>query len=361
MTDQEKLLSIMPPLARLNAWARLEYKDQLDMHEMPSRIYAWKKMAIGAAMKLGMATQRIIGVERSCKACKGTGEYKWVDWNDEDHVDYQDCRRCGATGKVILRFVESTIAGQYRFHTPRPRWDLGVFTPEDFEAVQPGGTDWEPEQPGAPLERLEFIRLINQVEAIIPVPEPRFGSSTEYSLHLGELPGCWICGSINCRYSWDLYRMQIGLRWKAGLCEACEQTDTWAFVEPTWPVSLHAIRNERDSFPRWHDRPPLPPMANDPAVLEWLARRQIYPGCYPPGDYAYTASGDFVRVKSATATDAVVGVVDRHGWTGTWDGRPVREYIGWLNEAVLTLPQSSLRGTARNPYVTEFDWSEVCA
>lgn len=83
MTDQGKLLSILPPLARLNSWARVPYDQQLDMHEMARRIYRWKNLAIGAAIKLGMAALRIVAVERPCKTCKGTDTYVWQDWNDD--------------------------------------------------------------------------------------------------------------------------------------------------------------------------------------------------------------------------------------------------------------------------------------
>lgn len=361
MTDSEKILTIMPAIARLNCWARLAFADQLDMHEMPQRIYGWKRSAIAAAMKLGMATQRIVAVPRSCKTCKGTGEYRWENWNDEYDVRFEDCRRCAASGQVVLRFVESRIADRWTFHTPRPKWDLGVFTPEDFEAAT-GDTDWTPEQPGAPLGRLELIRLINQIETVILAgrqPEARMGSATEYTLHMGELPFCWICGALNVRYSHDIWRGSIGLRWKAGVCDACEITGEGVARPPVWPMNLHPLRNERDNFPAWHDRAPLPPMAHTPEVREWLERRQIYTGCYPPGDYAYTSSGDFVRIKSTTALEAIVEVVDRHGFTGEWNGRQVCEWVGWLHEAELRLAQSTLRPSGRNPYVHPDPWGEV--
>lgn len=335
MTDEEKILSIMPALAKLNAWARLPIQKQLDMSGLASQIYRWKRSAISAAMKTGLATQRIIAVERPCKACRGTGTYTWIDWNDEDHVDYQPCRRCLSTGKVILRFVESTIAGRTKFHTPRPKWDLGVFTELDFEATMPSQTDWTPEQPGLELDRVELIQSINQIESVI-CDRGLKQLNESYSLHLGMSPGCWICGSINCRFDYGIWR-PIGLRWKSAICDDCDRTDAWLSVKPTWPVNLHRLRSEKDLYPGWHDRVPLPFLASDPAVVEWLARRQIFPGRYPPGDLAWTANGDMVRVLQTKPIDYEVEVVDRYGWTGTWEGQSCREYIGWMHGAQITL------------------------
>lgn len=357
MTDQEKLLSILPALAKLNSFARLPFEQQLGMYSAVPWIYSWKRGAIAAAIRLAMASHRIIAVERSCKACKGTGTYEWHDWNDEDHVEYERCRRCGATGKVILRFVESTLSSGWRAHTPRPKWDLGIFTEAEFEAAQPGDTDWTPEQPGQPLERLEFIRMINQVESVVYENGIKrgYGSYAEsFGLHLGELAGCWICGSINVRYVWGISRSQIGLQWQAGMCDRCQESAAWKDIAPSWPVNLHRLRDESPE-----DRAPLPPLASDPAVLEWLARRQIYAGMYPPQDLAYAPGALMVRVKSATPAAYVVEVLDRWGHNGTYNGEICREYIGPLNDAELVLARDSLRSTARDPYVPQFDWSEV--
>lgn len=334
MGDVDKLLSIMPALSRLNAWCRVEYKQKLDMDSLTPQIYKWKHGAIAAAMRLGIAQLRIVQVPRPCKTCKGTGTYEWVDWNDEDNVDYQPCRRCGATGKVVLRFVESNIAGT-KWHTPRPRWDLGYFAEDAWESAA-APTDWEPEQPGAVLERLELIRLVNQVEAVVYEGRsiPRSHSYDGYGLHLGMQPGCWICGSINCRSDYKIWR-PIGLRWDSALCEDCWRIEAWMLVDPTWPVTLHHLR-ERDNYPAWHDRVPLPLLASDPAVLEWLARREIFPGGYPAGDYAFTCSGHFGRVVSATPQDVQFEIDGQH--EGLWGGATVR------------LPHRALRPTGRNPF-----------
>jgi hypothetical protein len=334
----EKLLSVMPALSRLNSWCRVEYKDQLGMESMVSRIYGWKRAAIAAAMRLGIAQLRLVSVPRSCRTCKGTATYIWQDWNDEDHVEYETCRRCQGTGKVILRFVESTI-GETKWHTPRPKWDLGLFDEDACEKIAVA-TDWEPGQPGAVLDRLEFIRLINQVETVIyegrTPPQP--GSYDGWGIHLGMQAGCWICGSINCRTDYKIWR-PIGLRWDSAVCDDCWRTEAWSSIAPTWPMTLHPLR-ERDSYPAWHDRVPLPPLARDPAVVEWLARRQIFPGAYPAGDHAYTCNGYFGRVLSADP-HGVVFQVDEHWTAGMWQGVELR------------LRHDMLRPTGRNPFTCD--------
>src|SRR5579859_1495171 len=149
--------AVLSALSRLNSWARVSFEDRQDMHDAVSAIYAYKRAVIKRAIEAGTAILRIVAVERPCKTCKGTGEFKRWDRYDEDYYEPEDCRRCGATGRVTLRFVESAIfadgdtAGNPAtatagitvanpasasatpphavvWHTPRPKWDLGTFT-----------------------------------------------------------------------------------------------------------------------------------------------------------------------------------------------------------------------------------------
>jgi hypothetical protein len=352
---QQKLLSILPSLSALNAWMRAPYGQKLDM-EPP--VYQWKNAVIAAAMREGIAQLRIVAVERPCRTCKGTGTYIWVNWHDEDDRRYEPCRKCAETGKVTLRFVESKIH-RWTFHTPRPRWDLGYFADDAWDKPHP--TDWEPEQPGRPMERLELFAHLNAVESVIYEGrriEPRYGNASNYTLHLGDMPLCWICNERETHYRWDVYR-HCGLRWKAGLCEICDDHVAWKDVTPTWPVNLHRLDERGNTFPEWGDRVPLPPIASDPIVLQWLERRHVYPGRYWPGELAYSSCGDLVRVVEATQASYEVEVIERWGWTGTWEGRPQREHIGWLHEAKLIV--QDLYPTGRRSYLPQFDWSEVRA
>lgn len=309
-------------------------------------IYQWKRAIIAAAVRHGLASLHIVAVPRKCKTCDGTGEFKRWDRDVDNYYEGEDCRRCGATGNVVLRFVEARV-DRFVWHTPRPKWDLGIFEEDDWTAGVVGGTDWEPEQPGRPIERMELIRLLNQVEAVMyeAAPPPRDWGSLKYSLHLGKFFNCWICGGTDVRNTWDVYRTDAGLRWESGVCEDCWRTAKWTDIQPTWPMNLHHIRNERD-IPQWHDHVPLPAVAFSPDVLEWMARRQIFPDRYPPASFGYTVSGDIERVLSATPTSYTVEVVDNH-----------YNYRGPLDGATVVV--NELGPSARNCYLPEFDWAEL--
>ena len=112
MTERQ-ILEALPAIATLNSFARVPYEQRVDMTDARTAIYAMKHRLIRHAIDLGLCKIRLVAVERDCKTCRGTGTYIWQDWNDEDHQEYQDCRRCAGTpGRVTLRFVETDIAGE---------------------------------------------------------------------------------------------------------------------------------------------------------------------------------------------------------------------------------------------------------
>lgn len=225
------------------------------------------------------------------------------------------------------------------------------------------------------MGRLELICLINQVERVIAPTVPRYGSATYYTLNLGEIPGCWVCGvgpasefsafskpylciPMKSKLSGTnkIWRGSIGLCWEAKICDRCEEVGAWTHLDLAWPMNLHRA-NEGDNHPAWHDRVPIPEIARDPQIVEWLARRQIYFGRYPPNDLAWTRSGDMVRVLEASPREYLVEMIDRHGHNGTSNGRETREWIGPFNEEKMRL--ADLLPTARNPYLPQFDWESV--
>ncbi len=316
MTAAE-LVSTLPAMARLNNWCRVPFDQKLGMHDAERWIYAYKRFVIGAAIRLGMAALRLVAVERPCKTCKGTGLYEWVNWHDEDDVRFEDCRRCGATGKVLLRFVQSTIDG-IRWHTPRPRWDLGVFTEAEWEALSSTTTDWEPEQPGQPMERLDLIRALNEVERTLyagRLIRRRFGSGY-YSLDLGKILDCAFCGApCSGHYpecTWRIVRP--GMLFERAVCTRCHDRAAWRDWPLVWPANLHWPR-ERDNFPEWSDRCPLPPIARDPAVTEWLGRRGIVEGLLPVGEHGVVSGmGLFVEIVGLDGNKAIYTVADNQHW-----------------------------------------------
>lgn len=316
MTESD-ILAILPPLKALNSWARLPHAERMDM-DCNSAIYWLKNRVIKRAVELGMASIRIVGVERPCKTCKGTGTYTWVDWNDEDNVDYQDCRRCGHTGRVLLRFAETTIAG-VRFHTPRPHGAFLPIHPADWEKYE--STDWEPEKPGKPLTRPALFRALNEAERIfaggklIRWDMGPWRNPMAYHLMLGEVRECFVCGAqgqptpgSTWLYTHTVYRP--GLLWKQFICDrnASNCAERAMRFPRQWPASLYRERcggrwND-DTYP-WKERCPLPSLAHEPYVEEWMARRGIVHGFVPPGEYGFWR-GQFVEVKAVKDSWAFV-------------------------------------------------------
>jgi hypothetical protein len=341
----QAIQQVLQPLSRLNAWARLPLAQQIDMSDAAGVIYRYKRSVIRAAIRAGIAQFRIVAVDRPCKTCKGTGTYIWINWHDEDDQRHEDCRRCGATGIVTLRFVESNIGG-FRWHTPRPKWDLGVFDEAAWGKCE--ATDWAPERPGAPLEFIDLTRLLNQVERVIfqdlIIPHfvsPKYYHQRDYSLNLGTITECWICGAnpARAKYKWghDIYRP--GLRWKQLTCEDCE--DAAYSTPPVWPAKLDPRwtmdeRRRRDSYPPWQDCCLLPDIAKTPEVIEWLARRGIVPGYFQPGSRCCAANGTRVEMQYIRDGMARVTIYDEDDWLY------VSPYEENAKPTLITVPADSL-------------------
>lgn len=329
----DELHAILPAMARLNNWARVPYEQRLGM-DPP--IYHYKRVVIKEAIRLGAASLRVISVERPCKTCNDTGQYSIRDRYDYEIFDYEDCRRCQASGKVTLRFVESVI-GSTRFHTPRPKWDLGLIEASDWE--KPEVTDWTPEQPGAPIERLELIGLLNQVEAALlrEIPwEPWHHRTLNYYLDLGPVDGCCICRNQTPESEYKSAIHRPAFKWQQAECRECRLSRAWLHKPLTWPASLQGPDERRDrDFYASHHRAELPAIAHTPEVTEWLERRGIIIGQWPPDELCFTAGGTFVKVerviKNGHGYEALARVADSQDWLYSWEP-----------PTILRLPASSL-------------------
>lgn len=126
------LSDAIPPLVRLNAWARSPFEQLHDMTGAQSAVYAMKRKTILAAIEAGQCEIRIVSVTRPCKTCCGTGQFERHSRYDYEETWCEDCRRCGATGNVVLKFAETRLPGG-TFHTPSNRADF----------LRPLNLDWE--------------------------------------------------------------------------------------------------------------------------------------------------------------------------------------------------------------------------
>lgn len=300
------LAEAIPPLVKLNAWARSPYEAKLDMHNAADAVYAMKRKCILAAIDSGQCETRIVSVERKCKTCGGTGMFKHYDRYDYDYWEGEDCRRCNSTGNVVLRFAETKVLGA-SFHTPRPKADFLAPLRLDWEKCE--STDWTPEQPGRPLSRWEMIVAINELERAIFWPQrihwkPDYYLNVyAYSIHFGHVTECFVCGhpSSGDRYSQhygqDIYRP--AMRWRQSVCDSCdEKARRWP---RQWPANIQNPRHDRGKWiselPSWPMNAPMHPWAETEVVREWLARRGIVIGEVPPSDYCFMRdTGEMIEI-----------------------------------------------------------------
>lgn len=335
------LADAIPPLQRLNSWARSDYAGLLDMHTAQQAVYQMKRIAILAAIEAGQCEIRIVSVERSCKTCDGTGMFKRFSRYEEDEWDPEDCRRCNHTGKVTLRFAETKLPGA-TFHTPRPRADFLAHLKLDWENCE--STDWTPEQPGRAMTNWEVIVALNELERALFYPklirwQPNsWLHSFGYSIHFGFNRECFVCGreAVGNRYSQkygqDIYRP--GMRWRQSVCESCElKANRWP---RQWPANIQNPRHERgmwlSELPAWPMNVPLHPMAETEVVREWLARRGIVVGLVPPEDCGFIAdSGELVHVVGHANGRSIFQYASQNWRQDVYDSVPSEMLRGWPN------------------------------
>ena len=302
----------IPPLVRLNAWARSPYEALLDMSSAAQAVYTMKRKVILAAIDGGQCAIRIVSVERPCKTCRGTGQYEGHNNYDYDDTWYDDCRRCSATGKVILKFAETEILGA-RFHNPQNKADF--LRPLNLDWDKCESTDWTPEQPGRALSRWEVIVALNELERAIFWPrriryQPNYYMQVmSYPLNFGRISDCFVCGRFHAgpgefdrRMYSEVYGQKIhrpAMNWTQCICRDCERkADRWP---RQWPATLQNPRHDRGMWisesPAWPMNAPLHPWAETEVVREWLARRGIAIGEIPPSDYGWRRdTGEMVEV-----------------------------------------------------------------
>jgi len=338
---------ILTPLSKLNSWVRASWDAKFDMHDAEAAVYLMKNRTIQYALALGIAKLRIVAVERPCKVCQGTGQYKWVNWHNEYDCHYEDCRRCATSGRVILKFAESTIEN-VRWHTPRPR--AGFLPALNWDACE--RTDWEPEQPGAQLLRGEIIKLLNEAERyfvgdkLIPLAEGGLWRNPfGYSLHLEEVRTCFVCDRpANTQWNFGHPIYCPGIIWKQWICERCRSR---ALRYPkAWPANLNRHGRGMYCVGGWEDHVPMHDAAQSEIVREWLRRRGIVQGCIPPGGYAFLPAGEFVQVKAIRNGTAFVRGVTAPIYCSSVDGDflavPANNLRPWLHKQLPAAQESAV-------------------
>lgn len=269
------LIEAVEACDRLNSYVRAPAEAGDWLWRPKAAIYWLKGKILNAVTSAGLASHRMVSVEVQCRSCGGTG--KWVSW-DYGQTN-ENCRKCSATGKHLLYFVETTIDGRLRWHTPVK---YGVFVEYPFsltlaqiEAMKPAQPiqDWKPMQKGKPLQPWEVARDLNTLEAFVPERPGKQWSDEggpydifHYTLFVGDTPRrCFRCGA---EPSHGLLCSRDYVGWHAWVCKACDtfgKMMVWSEKEQKYVVPGGSV----------FDAVPFPAEAVEhPEIQKWLERHR---------------------------------------------------------------------------------------
>lgn len=198
----------------------------------PRKAIYWLKSryAIRDALMAGMLTKmRGIQVTTKCNRCRA-GIY--FDWNGYARGS---CHTCHGTGIVTLKFIETTIADKFIWHSPLEYNSWFGFPADDLKLEE--SQDWTVNRPGKEVAVDDLAKLLNTVE--IYWTQWRKHSPYEfgreeydnyryfyfnYSLDLGYGPkGCVLCGGDHTIYY--SHTIKPGLTVKRSIYGTCEKLE----------------------------------------------------------------------------------------------------------------------------------------
>lgn len=215
----------------------------------PRRAIYWLKSryAIRDAVMAGLLTKMCaVQVTTKCSRCRN-GIY--VDWDGHDRGT---CYTCNGRAKVTLKFIETEMAGKYRWHTPLEHSSWHGWPADDLEFVE--SQDWTVNQPGKEVSLVELVTALNIVETYWPqwrkhspyeLSRDEWDSQRHYifryGLNLGRSPeGCVLCGGPHATYA--MTTVNPGLEYARSLCESCGKgldEATWAKLAALPLPELH--------------------------------------------------------------------------------------------------------------------------
>lgn len=208
-------MKALAALDHLNRWVRSDsYRKQYLIKTGPRQaVYDMKGVAIAWAISAGLTTHRRVMASVPCRDCSGTGRY-----TDFWGCEHPHCRNCNSTGKKALRFLETTIAEQFVWHTPWDKVPLAIcnrlaFPIGGMEALGEGwfaSFDWEPGRDGQDMSIVEAAEALLLAEQVFPYSIERRGRSCDtfadrkeayygsYHLFIGETERrCCYCGTTD--------------------------------------------------------------------------------------------------------------------------------------------------------------------
>lgn len=252
-------IEIFEAVDKLNSWVRTPSARTTAWHV----VYWLKGESIKWANSKGWASHRRVGVDTKCRGCGGTGRYV-----DSGGWEFDHCRACNNSGTAHLAFIETTILGRIRWHTPlRKSYEIirGLIPAEKEEPA----LDWKPNQPGRELPIHEAARLLNFAELYVPhgrYPQRTIRDCDEYYGEVDDLatyrlyvgssnPGqCDICGSTEAMAQFGCYVNFGRIEWSAHICGRCDTDLKWERLRKTEP---HGLIDHPD-IQEWIRRHPVP-------------------------------------------------------------------------------------------------------
>lgn len=235
----------------LNRWVRTSGACR------PRKAVYWLKSryAIRDAVMAGMVpTMRVVIATVKCNRCRD-GQY--IDWEGNPRGQCYKCKN----GIAKLLFVETSIAGRWKWHTPLDYtswlgWPIGDLVPEPV-------TDWTPGREGVELSIDEGARHLNVVEEYWP----QWKSEKPYSMSRDEYD--------STHYYLFKYSLDLGTIGDPDVCflcgtaaEYCCSTVCAPGLETRWPT-CRPCGERKDVWDIIHGKP-LPELS--PSVNEWRER-----------------------------------------------------------------------------------------
>lgn len=236
-------------------------------------IYQYKSLAALISAVAGTANARPVATMAKCHYCSGTGLFH--DWYNGPTDD--PCRKCARTGRVHLRFVETTIDG-HAWHHPWERqgreilsFALGranIFYANRMLRIEREGVppeemifgdlgDWKPNTPGEKLPPERAAELLNLIEDWVNQVSRINGSlhwplkcaqieGGKYRLNLGRLGArCHVCGSDDVRLGRG--HIQKWFEWSVPVCRVHEASDDLNFPESAMTPAIAKWRARREA------------------------------------------------------------------------------------------------------------------
>lgn len=259
-TVNPALLVALESMDVLNRWVRKTGCAR------PRKAVYWLKgrFAIRDAIMAGLTTRmRYVQATVKCNRCR---EGVYYDW---DGAPRGQCYHCNGRGVAALKFVETTIAERWCWHTPLDYrswhgWSMSDLTPEPI-------TDWTPGREGSELAVEEAARHLNVVEA-------------HWQQWRGKDSNAWESGRDEwdtSRYYFFNYALELDARTdetrRAGICVWCGATEElcWTCLDYPPGLTMHRAVCKRCESCRGYDWDalralPLPDLT--PELARWRDR-----------------------------------------------------------------------------------------